>query len=297
MFCMTIHKTILLTGGTGFVGTEFLNQYKDTYNIYALYRTKPGVHHPTITWIQGDLLDPSYLKKIDKKPHAIVHIGGSSPNRAYADGHFKATTTGTQHLITYAKKIKIAHFLFISSLSVLVKNAGPYVASKLKAEEMIKHSPLPYTILRPTVILGNGARDFTRIIRMIKQYPIFPLIHNGSNIMKPISSPDLAHIIHKTLFSKNMIKKTMPVVGKYALTQKELLQKAAKMQNASPFFIPLPLSLALPIAHIAEKIHPRLGLNRERLLLQSHSIEDIPHCANKWLKDHKYQTVEEMIVL
>jgi nucleoside-diphosphate-sugar epimerase len=176
-----------------------------------------------------------------------------------------------------------------------VTDAGPYVRSKLHAEQMIQKADIPFTILRPTVILGKGAHDFTRVIHMIKNSPLFPLIHNGANHMKPISSDDVAHIISKSLHAPETEGCTLPVVGKYGITQKNLLKKTATMHNTSTVFIPVPLPIVMPLAHLADRLNPRWGLNRERILLQSHSIEDIPHLSNGFIRNHRYQTIDEMI--
>jgi NADH dehydrogenase len=289
-------KTLFLTGGTGFVGRRFLDLYKEQYRIIALYRRQPGQSHDNITWIQGDLTDAVFLNHLTEIPvDAIVHIGGSSPNRAYADGHYRATTEGTRHLISFAQNKKVKRFLFLSSLSVLVTDAGPYVRSKLHAEEMIQKADIPFTILRPTVILGKGAHDFTRVARMIQRLPLFPLIHNGANRMKPISSDDIAHIMHKSVHAPEAEGRTLPVVGEHVLTQKELLHKAATIHQTSTMFIPVPLAIALPLAQMADRLNPRWGLNRERILLQSHSVEDIPHLSDGFMSGHRYQTIDEMI--
>lgn len=77
---------IFVTGGTGFIGSHFLNQCSySQFEITALKRenSEPRIPilNPSITWLQGDIseIDESKLKGFD----AVVHLAAHSANYPY----------------------------------------------------------------------------------------------------------------------------------------------------------------------------------------------------------------------
>lgn len=281
--------TILLTGGTGFLGNEFLEtchkEHSKKYQIIATYRDKPGKIFSNVYWIKLDLtqkadFDAAFKKLKNKKIDTVMHIGGASPNRAYSDGNFDATTKGTKNLLALARELHIRKFIFISSIVVIFPYHGPYADSKRLAEKMIKESGLTYTIFQPETIIGKGARDFGRLVEILKKSKIFPIIGNGGNLIQPIASADLIKMIVVSLHDKKTDNKTYIAVGKDILTTRQFLTAIAKKLNKKIIFLRIPKFLAYFIAGIAEKINPRWGLNRERIYILTHSRQ-FPEIKNK----------------
>jgi len=279
---------ILLTGGTGFLGSEIIDYFSRKHKIYAIYRNKRGIVRRNVIWIKLDLMqkqDFDDVKKfLDKKGvhiDIIIHAGGATPNRAYADGSFDATTVGTRNLVDFAKSTSVNKIVFISSSAIDFSN-GPYSSSKKSAEKIILKSGLNCIILRPEAIIGPGAKDFNRMADMIHKHTVFPMIGSGKNFTQPIAVSDLLYMIEKSLNTQKLSKKIYSAVGKDILTMRELVQKISlaksyQSQNNSGFaskkihFIPIPLWLAYPLAWIAGIVYPKAGLNCERVKILSSS--------------------------
>lgn len=287
---------ILVTGGTGFLGEEFIIAKKSKYNIYAIYRTQ----HPRISnvkWLKLDLIKKKNFEEIYKKLKnihisAIVHIGGSSPNRAYAEGNFDATILGTKYLLNFGRKLKIAKFIFISSIVVTLPYKGPYADSKRLAEQEIKKSKLIYTIFRPETIVGTSAKDLGRAVKILQTKKFFPIFGSGKNLTQPIASEDLISMIDHSVANPITNNKIYPAVGKEAVSLKTFLSYIASKKNNKIRFIKIPMWLSRIIVKIANKINPRWGLNDERLNFTTCSrkfsldfMRDFPSIKLKSLKE------------
>ena len=60
-------------------------------------------------------------------------------------------------------------------------------------EDRIRNSGVTYTILRPSMIYGTlRDRNMNRLIRFLDRYPVFPFFGDGSNLMQPVFTDDLA---------------------------------------------------------------------------------------------------------
>jgi dTDP-4-dehydrorhamnose reductase len=80
---MNEKKKILVTGASGFLGSNFCNQYLDEYSIYAIWNKNP-IEVPHINAYKTDITNKTELEKlIDKiNPDTIIHLAAySDPNQ------------------------------------------------------------------------------------------------------------------------------------------------------------------------------------------------------------------------
>ena len=163
--------TILVTGGTGLVGSRLLRRFVDAgVDCRALVR--PGKDIPAgATPVEGDLLDANSLKQAVEGVSAIVHLAAVFRTQNDNDV-WRANLDGTKHLIAAT----IAHapqarFVMASTSLVYDGDAShpgleddatnpklAYPASKIAAEKELRNSGLNWSILRlPFVYLAFKA--------------------------------------------------------------------------------------------------------------------------------------------
>jgi len=266
---------IFLTGGTGFVGGRFIDLYHRKYDITALVRggSIPGKEVRIAT---GNLLDLDSLLSGTKGCDAIVHIGGATPNRAYAAGSFDATTVGTRNLIAAARAHGIRRFIFVSSLCVLFPKKGPYARSKIEAEGAVIHSGLEWTILRPDTILGPGAKDLRRVLRHWKSARHIPLLGDGNYTSQPIYVDDVCAALSAAVETPASAGRAISVAGKDLVPFNEFVQRFCRaIGNNRCRFVHIPKTVVHPLAWMASAIHPQWGLNAERvnIITASHAVD------------------------
>ena len=161
-------KNILVTGGAGFIGSNFirymLNKYKDykivnldllTYagNIKSLYDIKDN---PNYLFVKGDIVDNKLVDEIvlENKIDVIINFAAEShvdKSITNPDIFIKTNVLGTQNLLEVAKKYKIEKYFQISTDEVygslgktgfftettpLAPNS-PYSASKASADLLV----------------------------------------------------------------------------------------------------------------------------------------------------------------
>ena len=85
-------QTILITGGTGFIGSNFIYYFLATYPQYhivnldlltyatSLDNVKEVNNHPRYSFVQGDICDKSLLKKLFKQFSfiGVIHFAAES---------------------------------------------------------------------------------------------------------------------------------------------------------------------------------------------------------------------------
>ena len=161
-------KHILLTGSSGFVGKRFVEYNQQNYTIHSVS------------------LRTTKVAEIDWKNYdAIVHLAGKAHQMEKIDDqiYFDVNYDLTKQLADRAKKEKVPHFVFVSTIKVWgddYKNAhleiktpckpdDAYGKSKLQAENYLQEIQSPdfkIAIVRPPLVYGPGVKG--NMIRFMK---------------------------------------------------------------------------------------------------------------------------------
>ncbi|QNI30612.1 NAD(P)-dependent oxidoreductase [Alloacidobacterium dinghuense] len=161
--------TILITGGTGLVGSRLLRRFVEArVNCRALVRPGKEVLAGAAP-VEGDLLVSDSLKQAVEGVSAIVHLAAVFRTQN-EDDIWRANLDGTKNLIAAAKThVQQARFVMASTGLVYDADAShpgleddatnpklAYPASKIAAENELRNSGLNWSILRLGFVYGDG---------------------------------------------------------------------------------------------------------------------------------------------
>ncbi len=158
-------KTVLVAGATGRTGTPVVAQLlAEGYTVRALVRDPVkarAVLGDQVTYVTGDVTDPATLKPAMQGADAVISAigakGAKGPSRPEVVDY-----EGVKNLAAAASAAGIKQFVLVSSRSVTQKDHplnrmfGDVLIWKLKGEDALRASGVPYTIIRPGG-LTNGA--------------------------------------------------------------------------------------------------------------------------------------------
>ena len=142
---------ILVTGGTGTVGTHVVRQLVERgAGVRALVRNQEsaGKLPKGVEPALGDLLDPVAVGKALDGIDKLYLLNGVAPDEL------------TQGLIAcgLAKRHKLEHLVYQSVFRAEHFPDVPHFASKVAIEAAIKASGVPFTIIRPNYFYQNDTR-------------------------------------------------------------------------------------------------------------------------------------------
>ncbi|MBI4021204.1 MAG: GDP-mannose 4,6-dehydratase [Candidatus Aenigmarchaeota archaeon] len=180
-------ERILVTGATGFIGSELVKRLAGEYEVHALVRTTSNRHAldpitdalDRIEVRYGNLTDHSAMRKLvkDVSPHYLVHVGAATAVRHSFDNpmEFQETNhSATVNLVHAALDLPdFKKFVFASTMevygwqdarkpfseSLIPHPESPYAVAKLAAEEYVKMAGkaygLPYLVSRACNTYGR----------------------------------------------------------------------------------------------------------------------------------------------
>lgn len=179
-------KTLMITGASGFIGSNFIEKYKSEYNIVpvCLIENKPE----NLDYTEVDII--LHLA-------ALVHQMKGAPEEKY----FEVNTELTRKLAITAKEKGVKHFVFYSTVAVWgthgyfehdkvitlktpLNPLTPYAKSKYNAEEILnglKGDNFKISILRPPMVYGKDCPgNMKRLEKLVDVLPVL-LFGNDEN--------------------------------------------------------------------------------------------------------------------
>jgi nucleoside-diphosphate-sugar epimerase len=159
--------TIAVTGGTGFVGSRFIDAAVEAgHQVRALTR-RPQAPRPRVDWIEGSLADSDSLRRLVGGANAVVHIAGVINARDPANFQ-RGNAEGTLAMLAASTASGVTRFIHVSSLAAREPRLSIYGASKARSEELVSDSGLDWAIVRPPAVYGPGDRETLELFRMAK---------------------------------------------------------------------------------------------------------------------------------
>jgi nucleoside-diphosphate-sugar epimerase len=204
-------RTVLLTGGSGFIGGHALAALRADPQIAV----RALVHHTAppgagVVRVDGDLSHPDRLRGICDGVDTLVHLASYiGPDPARCDTVNRA---GTEALVDEAVRVGVKSILYLSTAAVygpgrhrdLVEDAvppapvSPVSASRLAAERTVRAAG--GVALRPMFVYGTGDRWFIPAVAAAMDAVPF-LVDGGRARLSVIDARDLARLLHAVVRS------------------------------------------------------------------------------------------------
>ncbi|MGC4106129.1 MAG: complex I NDUFA9 subunit family protein [Thermomicrobiales bacterium] len=183
---------ILVTGGTGFVGSRIVDRLKPVHDVVLLERDASGHHAPEgVSSLVGDVTDAASLAGKLVGFDVVIHLVAIIEEHGGAtfDGVIRQ---GTENIVAAARAAGVPRFIHMSAIGVKDDPAYPYHQAKWKAEQAVMSSGLEWTIFRPSVIFGKGDGFVTVLAGVVRQFPITPIAGSGDARFQPVWVDDVA---------------------------------------------------------------------------------------------------------
>lgn len=215
---------VLVTGATGFIGQHLVQHFlKYNHDVICLVRDnlrksrfKSDEQSDKIRCVVGDITDLVSLRRAIKKCDLVINLAGVTKSLSRRE-LFAVNQRGVANVARVcAERTTPPTLIHVSSISAAgtqpglqVVNANPvdrpvsnYGRSKLAGELALRRyaSRAPISILRPTIVFGEGDRDVWPIFHSIHHYGWAFLSPFASHHFSFIHAADLSQAIRLVAF-------------------------------------------------------------------------------------------------
>lgn len=180
--------SVLVTGGTGFVGGYLLNRLGGER--FGLVRGDVSRLPPGVRAVQGDLVSgPLDLPDARVVVHCAAAVGFAQP----LDEARAINVDGTRRMLAAAAAMpSLERFVHVSTAYVAGTHHGvfgerdlhvgqafrnTYEQTKHEAEKLVRESGLPFRVVRPSIVVGESTTGWTSSFNVL--YPPLQALARG----------------------------------------------------------------------------------------------------------------------
>jgi uncharacterized protein YbjT (DUF2867 family) len=208
---------ILITGASGFIGSHLTRALLEKdHQVTAAVRNPDGFQrsHPDATALPIDFtlaLHPDdwlfALHDVDAVINTVGIIRETGRQRFHAL-HEQAPIA----LFQACEIVGVERVIQISALGADDSAESQYHLSKRAADDFLAGSALAWTVLRPSIVYGAGARSMT-LFKALAALPVTPLVNRGEQQIQPIHVADLSTAVVQCLTPEGPTRLRIDLVG------------------------------------------------------------------------------------
>jgi NADH dehydrogenase len=226
-----VRVRVLVTGGTGFVGTHVVNgllQRGHAVAVLARNREKArNRYNRPVEAVPGDVLDPASLGAAVAGRDAVVHLVGII-NEKGTQTFDRMHREAAENVTAAAAASGVRRYVHMSAMGSSEDSPSEYGRTKAAGEKAVRACPLDWTIFRPSIIFGPGDGFVSLLAPIVKGNPGFiPVIGPGTTRFAPVSVYDVARVFADSLEKPETIGKTYEVGGPDVLTLDDIYREIA----------------------------------------------------------------------
>jgi nucleoside-diphosphate-sugar epimerase len=262
---------VLLTGATGYLGERLLQRLvasgrKVRCLVLPSDENDPRRLYPCEV-ARGDLSDPKRLDSLLEGVDTILHSAALMPPND-AERIRAVNVGGTAALVDKARAEGVRRFIYLSAVSAIYPVKNAYGRSKAEAEALVAASGLDFTILRLTMLYGEGGGlHFAELVRLMEKIPlVFPVLGPGRARLQPVYVDDAVRAVEIALTSPTAVGRTLNVSGSSVVTFNELVDAVAAAMGRRRIRLHAPLWLCRVAAAAAERLKPGSFLSRDAIV-------------------------------
>ena len=253
---------ILVTGGTGFVGRVLVRQLVEAgHEVRTLIR--PSSQSPRLP--QGvpvevavvSLNDLRGLRAALRGIDQIYHLASGEKSGEL----YETDITGTETLVQAAAGARVQQLIYLSQIGANKASAFPALRAKGFAEEHIRKSGVPYTILRSSIIFGPEDNFTTNIAQLARIAPgILFLPNKGETLMQPLWVEDLVTCLLWSLNAPNLENEMREIGGSEYFDLRQIFQIILSAIGKKRLFLPVSTPLLRGLSVFLEGSMPNFPI-------------------------------------
>ena len=234
-------KNVLVLGGTGFVGTHVCEKLiRAGWTVTVATRRRNNarslLHLPSLTVRELDVHDFAALSRVMSGHDAVVNLVAIlHGNQAAFD---RVHTQLSQKIADACFTAGVGQLVHLSALGANPQQPGAlpsmYLRSKSMGEAVLMAtcSKLALTVLRPSVIFGQGDKFLNMFASLQKVFPCMPLAGAEARF-QPVWVEDVASAVVKSLERQGAGLLSLEACGPDVFTLRQLVETAARLAGVN----------------------------------------------------------------
>jgi uncharacterized protein YbjT (DUF2867 family) len=263
---------ILVTGGTGFVGTRIVHALRAEERLVRVLArdAERGARLANLgaELAIGDVTDPASLPAAVEDCTHVVHLVAIIRGRP--EQFRRVMVEGFRNVLSAASQAGVSRLVLMSALGTgeETKDGVPYFAAKWQMERDLAGSGIEHVIFRPSFVFGRDGGVLPTLIRQVKLSPLVTVIGKGLQRSQPISVDDVGAYVARSIELAAAANRTFEIGGPDAVTWNELYLRIASTLGKRRGLVHVPAGPARIGAKLTERL-PGAPLSADQVTMLS----------------------------
>jgi len=216
---------ILLTGATGYVGSQLLPRLqRDGHDVRAFARdpsrVAPGVPAVAGDAVTGRGLEPA-LEGIETAYFLIHSMEAAANGNSFSDRDRRAAETFAEA----ARAAGVGQVVYLGGLVPAGADPSPHLASRLEVERILLETAPESVALRASIVIGAGSRSFRFLVRLVERLPVVVLPGWRENRTQPIDGRDVIELLARCAGEGAVAGRSLDIAGPEVLSYGQMIER------------------------------------------------------------------------
>lgn len=283
-------KRVVITGAFSYTGAAVARELLRRGDaIHSLTNRRPA--DGSAISLAPLRFEPEHLRR--ELSGAQVFVNTYWVRLPYAGQSFASAVRHSQVLIDAAVSAGVRRIVHVSvSNAEDGRNLG-YYAGKAQVDAYVRRCGIPWTIVHPTLIVGEADVLTNNIAWLLRRFPVFFIPGNGAYRLQPITLGDTARIISDAV--EHQDNQDVDAAGPDTVSFAEYVALVAKVCGLKRPLVRVPEEISLGVLRVIQPLLKDIILTREELLglkqelLISHKPPLGQESVAEWLRIHGNQ--------
>jgi len=257
-------KLSVVTGAFGYTGRHIARKLLERGCRVRTLTNRPGQANPFAAPLEISPLDfnnPAALRTALRGADTLFNTYWI--RFEHGGAHFERTVERLRVLLRAAREAGVRRIVHLSITNPSLDSLLPYFRGKAQVEQALRESEVSYSILRPTVIFGDGGILINNIAWLLRRFPFFAVPGDGQYRLQPVFVEDLADLaVESAAHDQNAI---VDAVGPDIFTFDELVRTIANAIHVRSRILHAPPAAVLALSKLLRLPLGDVLLTREEI--------------------------------
>ena len=238
--------TVALAGAGGYIGSWFIEQYKENYHLIGLSRGKVKSNpYPEVEWRQVELYSITSTAEALRGVYVAIYLVHSmSASTRLNQGSFEDTDLILAD--NFSRAAEIAGIKQIIYLGGLIpdepeEHLSRHLKSRLEVEQTLGSRTAKLTAIRASIIVGPGGSSFDMIKNLVQKLPILMCPKWTNSLTQPIALRDTLDILDSCIGNPRVYNQVIEIGSPEVMSYRDMLARTAKVMGKKRLIFSVPV--------------------------------------------------------
>ena len=229
----------VVTGSFGFIGRHITQRLLARGETVRTVTTHPGKPNPFGSEVEAQPYNFDYPRELTAALRGADVLYNTYWIRfAYEGMTFERALHNTATLFECARKAGVKRIVHLGVTGSSGSSPLPYYRGKAAQERLLRESGVPFAVVRPSLVFGEGDILVNNIARLMRWFPVFPVFGDGCYEVQPVHVDDVADIT--VACGDSAETAAIDAIGPEKFAFKDFLQRIADNIRPGMVFLPMP---------------------------------------------------------